>query len=134
MSKTIHQKMHEQHSEWQSDLQTWQADIELWKKELQAAVNDIATIDAALRDSLTALESHADTVWEHQQRIKAHEGVIGQESREGANKTDKAWAATHDAESSRHRQVADAHARIKDHQHAVVTEVRRLMNRIMEAI
>ncbi len=134
MSKTIHQKMHEQHLEWDKDLESWRLDLDHWKQELQDAIRDLNTIREAMSDSLTALESHGDTLWEHQQRLKAHDGVVGQEAREGANQTDKEWAATHQAESSRHQRLVDAHARIKRHQHAVVAEVKHLLDKMMEAV
>ncbi|MGD2075242.1 MAG: hypothetical protein PVI91_00855 [Gammaproteobacteria bacterium] len=134
MSKTVQQKMHEQHLQWDRDTQTWRSDIEQWKSELQAAVRDLDTIAEAMRDSLLALENHGDTVWEHVQRLKAHELVVDEEAKEGANRTDREWATRHEAESSRHDRLSDAHERIKRHQHGMVAEVKRLLERMMEAV
>jgi hypothetical protein len=134
MSKTIHQKMHEQHVQWASDLETWVKDIDIWKRELQDAIQQISTINGMLGDALTALENHADAVWEEQQRVRAHEGVIGQEARQASSKTDHDWAATHHDESAQHERLADAHGRIKQHQHNVVAELNRLMQKMTEAM
>ena len=133
MSKSIHQKMHEEHVRWQNDLEAWQADIDQWKKALKKSVDDVATINDALSDALTALENYADSVWEHAQRLKAHEGIVSQEARAGENATDKEWAHSHEAESSQHARLTDVHQRIKHHQHAVVAEVQRLLDKLLEA-
>jgi hypothetical protein len=134
MSKTVHQKMHQQHVEWDKAAETWQGDISHWKKGLEAALLDLDAIREAMQDSLIALGHHADSVWEHQQRLKAHEAVVCEEAKAASNQTDKAWAETHDAESSRHQRLGDAHERIKRHQHGVVAEVKRLLGKMMEAI
>ena len=134
MSKTIHQKMHQQHVQWASDLETWVQDIDLWKKEIQEAISQLSTVNSMLGDALTALENHADTVWEQQQQLKAHEGVISQEAMQASNKTDKDWATMHHSEAMRHERIADAHGRIKQHQHGVVAELNRLMHKLTEAM
>ena len=134
MSKPVHQKMHQQHVEWSKATDTWQTDIDHWKTGLQKALGDLDAIREAMQDSLTALQHHADSVWEHQQRLKAHEAVVCEEAKAASNQTDKGWAATHDAESSRHERLGDAHERIKHHQHDVVAEVKRLLGKMMEAI
>jgi hypothetical protein len=134
MSKTIHQKMHDQHGKWQDDLETWRLDIQLWKKELHGAIGNLATIDHAMRDALTALGNHADALWEHQQRLHAHECIVSQEVREGSSETDREWASTHEAQSLRHEQLSDAHQRIKRYQHGVVSEVERLLGKMLEAM
>ena len=134
MNKTVQEKMHQQHVEWSKAIEAWQVDIEHWKKDLRAALQELETIREAMQDSLTALDNHSDSVWEHQQRLKAHEAVVCEEAKSASNQTDKSWAVTHDAESSRHERLDDAHQRIKHHQHGVVAEVKRLLGRMMEAI
>jgi hypothetical protein len=134
MSKTVHQKMHEEHLHWDRDAQTWRSDVEQWKRELEDAVRDLDTIGEAMRDSLLALDNHADAVWDHVQRLKAHEPILDEEVKEGANRTDESWAAAHEAESSRHARLSDAHERIKRHQHGMVAEVKHLLERMMEAV
>lgn len=134
MSKSVHQKMHEQHLEWGKATDTWQVDIDHWKKGLQAALQDLDTIREAVQSSLTALEHHAESVWEHQQRLKAHEAVVCEEAKAASNQTDKDWSATHDAESARHERLRDAHERIKHYEHAVLAEVKRLLGKMMEAV
>jgi len=134
MSKSIHEQAHEEHARWQSDLETWVADIDQWKNQLKAAIGDLGTIGDSMDDALSALESHADSIWQHQQRTRAHEGVVSQEAREGSGETDPAWAATHAEESSLHGRLGDAHERIKHHQHAVVAEVKRLLGKALEAM
>ena len=134
MSKTVHQKMHQQHVAWGKAVEAWQVDIGHWKTGLREALRDLDVIREAMQDSLTALEHHADSVWEHQQRLRAHEAVLGAEARAASNQTDRDWAATHEAESSRHERLGDAHERIKHHQHGVVAEVRRLLATLMQAV
>ena len=128
MSKTIQQKMHAQHRQWQSDSETWRSDIDEWKKELRVALGDLREVEDMLRDSLDALAAHADSVWESEQRRCSHELELREEFISGtAKKTDKAWGKTHREHAARHERLADAHARIKKYQHQVVAEVMRLL-------
>lgn len=134
MSKTIHQKMHEQHVNWRHDYETWSADIDQWKKELQGALTDLSEIESALRDSLNALDAHADTIWGNRQQLKAHEAIIGEETRMGENKTDKDWSAIHHDHSSRHGRAVETHARIGRHHHEQVAEAMRLLKQVRSAM
>ena len=128
MSKTIQQKMHQQHRQWQSDSETWRTDIDEWNKELRVALGDLREVEDMLRDSLDALAVHADGVWESEQRRGAHELALREEAMSGAEKkTDKAWAKAHREHAARHERLADAHARIKQYQHKVVAGVMRLL-------
>jgi len=128
MSKTIQQKMHAQHRQWQSDSDTWRSDIDEWKKELRTALADLREVEDMLRDSLDALALHADSVWENEQRRCAHELDLREEAKSGVEKkTDKGWAKIHRAHAARHERLADAHARIKKQQHKVVAAVMRLV-------
>jgi hypothetical protein len=128
MSKTIQQKMHKQHRQWQSDSDTWRSDIDEWNKELRTALGDLREVEDMLRDSLDSLAVHADNVWESEQRRCAHELALREEAKTGVEKkTDKAWARTHREHAAWHERLADAHARIKQHQHKVVAGVRRLL-------
>ena len=128
MSKTIQQKMHVQHRQWQSDCETWRSDIDEWKKELRVALGDLREVEDMLRDSLDALAAHADSVWESEQRRGVHELELREEVMSGVKqKTDKAWAKAHRQHAARHERLSDAHARIKKYQHQVVAEVTRLL-------
>ena len=128
MSKTIQQKMHAQHRQWQSDSDSWRSDIDEWKKELRTALGDLREVEDMLRDSLDALAVHADGVWENEQRRCAHELELREEAKTGAKKkTDKAWAKLHRKHAARHERMADAHNRMKKYQHKVVAGVTRLL-------
>jgi len=128
MSKTIQQKMHAQHRQWQSDSETWRSDIDEWNKELRVALGDLREVEDMLRDSLDALAVHADSVWESEQRRGAHELALREEIQTGVKrKTDKAWAKVHRQHAARHERLVDAHARIRKYQHKVVAEVMRLL-------
>ena len=131
MSNSMHEQMHAQHRQWQGDLDSWRADLDLWKKELNAATTDLDTVNSAVRDMVLAIDSHADAIWEHQQRLNAHECIVGQEAREA---TDSDWANTHEAQAAGHARLDDAHRRIKHHQHSVVSEVKRLLRKMLEAM
>jgi hypothetical protein len=127
MSKTIQQKMHEQHSRWQSDSDTWRADVDEWNTELRTALRDLREVEDVLRDALDALAVHADSLWEAEQQRCAHELALRAEAVSGAKKkTDKAWAKSHHEHAARHERLADAHARIRKYQHKVIVEVMRL--------
>ena len=91
---------------------------------------DLRDVEVMLKDSLDGLGVHGDAVWEALQRVRAHEQVIGEESRLGENTTDREWRTTHEALSSQHARVADAHERIKRHHHDVVAEVARMLEKI----
>lgn len=130
MSKTIHEKIHEQHQRWRADLEAWQSDVTAWKQEFEAALADLREIEGMLKDSLDGLGVHGDAVWEALQRVQAHEQVIDEESRLGENRTDREWRTTHEALSSQHVRVADTHERIKRHHHDVVAEVARMLKQI----
>lgn len=135
MSKTVQQKMHAQHRQWQSDSETWRSDIDEWKKELRVALGDLREVEDMLRDSLDALAAHADSVWENEQRRCAHELELREEARSGSEKkTDKAWAKQHREHAARHERLANAHVRIKKYQHNVVAEVRRLLRAARKAM
>ena len=128
MSKTIQQKLHAQHRQWQSDSDTWRTDIEEWNKELRTALRDLREVEDMLRDSLDALAVHADSVWESEQRRCAHELALREEVKSGAEKkTDKFWFKIHRAHATRHERMSDAHSRIKKHEHKVVAGVMRLL-------
>ncbi|HEC17363.1 MAG TPA: hypothetical protein ENI99_12445 [Sedimenticola sp.] len=134
MSKSIQQKMHEQHVVWQRDHEAWLADIDQWKKQLQGILANLSEVEIALRDALDAIEAHADAVWDNQQRLRAHELAISEEARLGANKTDKEWAAAHSKQASRHERLAEAHERIKKHHHSVIAAAERLLNKISKPL
>lgn len=134
MSKTIQQKMHEQHEQWRRDYETWLADIDQWRKELQVGLIDIGAVDEALRRSRAAIDDHANTIWENQQRLMGHELVLSEEARLGSSKTDKEWKAAHKEQSSGHVRLIDVHERIKRHQHEVTAEVTRLLKKVLEAL
>ena len=128
MSKTIQQKMHAQHRQWQSDSETWRSDIDEWNKHMRMALSDLREVEDMLRDSLDALADHADSVWESEQRRGAHELALREEAKTGIEKkTDKAWAKSHRDLAARHERLSDAHARIKKYQHKVVAGVMRLL-------
>ncbi len=134
MSKTIQQKMHEQHIRWQREHETWLADIDKWKKQVHAALSDLADVQGFLRDSADALEDHANTIWESQQRLTAHELAVSEEARLGEHKTDKAWADTHSEHAAQHERTAEAHERIKKHHHEVLAEAGRLLDKVRQAL
>lgn len=135
MSTSIQEKFHRQHRQWRDEHATWRADIDAWRKELRAAQATLAEVEDMLRDSLEALAAHADTVWESEQRLRAHELTLCQEARTGEqHKTDRQWAAVHHLEAARHERLVDAHARIKRHHHIVVAGVRKLLTRARAAM
>ncbi len=134
MGKSIHQKLHQQHNQWQSDYDAWLADKQEWTKELQHAMSELTQVEGALRDAGDALESHASTIWENQQRLTAHELVISQESKAGEDTTDSDWESIHDRHAREHEQISDAHERIKHYHHSVVAEVAKLIKKVREAL
>ena len=134
MSESIQQKMHQEHVKWQSDNEAWLADIEEWKKELNTALTELGEAETVMRDSLDALESHANTIWENKQRNQAHELVLSDESRSHENKTSKDWEATHAQHASRHERVADTHERIKHYHHTTMAECAKLIKKVRAAL
>ncbi len=134
MSNSIQQKMHQQHVKWQSDNETWLADIDEWRKELNTALTELSEVETVMRDSLDALESHASTIWENQQRNQAHELVISEELRSGENSTNKDWETTHLEQAAKHERVADAHERIKHYHHTTVAECAKLIKKVRSAL
>lgn len=135
MSKTIQQKMHGQHRRWQNDVAAWRLDDDEWRKELRAASATLDDLRDTLRDALDAVDSHAEAVWEEEQRIHAHELSLCRESMEGQRKkTDKRWAAIHHRQTAQHERLAAAHERIKKHHHQVVAEVWRLLEQARETM
>jgi Tfp pilus assembly protein PilX len=135
MSKSIQEKFHRQHRQWQGDQATWRADIDAWRGELRAAQAALAEVEVTLRDSIEALEVHADAVWESEQRARAHELTLCQEAMSGKSyKTDKQWAVVHHRQAALHERLSDAHARVKRHHHTVVAEVMKLLKRARAAM
>lgn len=134
VSKTVQQKMHEQHRRWRSATAAWRFDVEEWRKELRAASAALDDIRDALRDALDALDVHAQGIWEEEQRSYAHELALCRESVEGQKKTDKQWAAIHRRQAAQHERLAGAHARLKKYNHRVVAEIRRLLEQARAAI
>ncbi|OGI43055.1 MAG: hypothetical protein A2150_06530 [Candidatus Muproteobacteria bacterium RBG_16_64_11] len=135
MSTSIQERLHRQHRQWQGDHVAWRADIDAWRGELRTAQAALAEAQDILRDSLEALEAHADSVWESEQRARAHELTLCQEAMTGnPHKTDKQWAAVHHKQTVQHERLADAHVRIKRHHHTVAAEVMRLLKRARAAM
>jgi len=135
MSKSIQEKLHHQHRAWQDDQVAWRMDIDAWRGELRTAQAALAEAQDVLRGSLEALEIHADAVWESEQRARAHELTLCQETMSGQpRKTDKQWAAAHRKQAALHERLADAHARIKRHHHAMAAEVMKLLKRVRAAV
>lgn len=135
MSKSLQEKLHRQHRQWQDDHVAWRVDIDAWRGELRAAQAALEEVQNTLRGSLEALEVHADTVWESEQRARAHELTLCQEAMTGKpRKTDKQWAAVHSKQAARHERLTDTHARVRRHQHAVVAEVMKLLKRARTAM
>lgn len=135
MSTSIQEKFHRQHRQWQGDHVSWRVDIDAWRGELRAAQATLAEVEDMLRDSLEALEAHADAVWESTQRARAHELALRQEAMTGEpHKSDRQWVAVHHRQAARHERLADAHARLKRHHHAVVAGVMKLLKRARAAM
>lgn len=135
MSKTIQQKMHEQHRRWQSDAAAWRFDSDEWRKELRAAAAALDDIRDMLRDALDALDAHAHAVWEEEQRIHSHELYLCREAIEGQRKkTDRQGAAIHRRQAVQHQRLAGAHERIKKYHHRIIAEVRRLLEQARAAM
>jgi hypothetical protein len=134
MSKTIQQKMHEQHRKWQRDHTTWLENLDAWKKELRVALSDLFEVEDMLRDYLDVLDVHADAIWQSRQRIQAHELVLSTEIKAGANETDRALAVTHHRVAAQHERATNAHARIRKHHHKVIVEVMRILRQARAAM
>ena len=135
MSKSLQEKLHRQHRQWQDDHVAWRADLDAWRGELRAAQAALEEVQNTLRDSLDALEVHADTVWESEQRARAHELALCQEAMTGQpRKTDKQWAAVHHKQAAGHERLADAHARVRRHHLMVVAQVMKLLKRSRAAM
>lgn len=134
MSKTIQQKMHEEHRKWQRDHSAWLEDLDTWKKELRVALSDLFEVEEMLRDYLDALDVHADAIWQSRQRIQAHELVLSTEIKAGAHETDKALALTHRRVAAQHERAAGAHARIRKHHQKVIVEVMRILRQARAAM
>ena len=135
MSKSIQEKYHRQHRQWMDDDVAWRIDIDAWRRELRTAQAALAEVQDMLRDSLEALEVHADTVWESEQRVRAHERALHQEALTGKpRKTDKQWTASHHKQAALHEHLADAHARIGRHHRLLVAEAMKLLKRSRAAM
>jgi hypothetical protein len=134
MSDSVERRMHQEHLQWHADAESWRADVDIWKRELQDAVRDLDTIMSAVNDSLLALGNHGDAVWEHMQRLQAHEFVVDGELKRGSESTDQDWAGIHEGESARHERLGQAHQRIRQHQHGMIAEVKHLLEKMMEAM
>jgi hypothetical protein len=135
MSKSIQERLHRQHRQWQDDTVAWRSDIDTWRGELRTAQAALAEVQDMLRDSLEALEVHADTVWESEQRAHAHELTLYQETLSGErHKTDKQWAAVHHRQAALHERLADAHARISRNHRTLVVEAMKLLKRSRAAM
>ncbi len=134
MSKTIQQKMHDEHRRWARDHSGWLEDLDRWKKELRGALSDLLEVEDMLRDYMDALDVHADAIWQSRQRIQAHELVLSAEIKAGARATDKAYALTHRRVAAQHERAAGAHTRIKKHHHKVIAEVARLLRQARAAM
>jgi hypothetical protein len=135
MSKTVQQKLHEQHSHWRTDLAAWRFDNAEWRKQLREALVALDDLQDVVRAAIDALETHADDVWEEEQRIRAHELALYEEALDGKRKqTDKQRAAAHRRQASRHERLTSAHERIKKYQHRVIAELSRLMAQARGAV
>jgi hypothetical protein len=135
MSKSIQEKLHRQHRQWHDDHVTWRMDIDAWRGELRTAQAALVEAQDVLRETLNALEVHADAVWDGEQRARAHELTLCQEALGGKpRKTDKQWAATHHKQAALHERLADAHLRIRRHQRTVVAEAMKLLKRARAAM
>jgi hypothetical protein len=134
MSKTIQQKMHEEHRKWQRDHTAWLEDLDAWKKDLRVALGELFEVEDMLRDYLDALDVHADAIWQSRQRIQAHELVLSTEMKAGAHETDKALALTHRRVAAQHERAVNAHARIRKHHLKVIVEVVRIVRQARSAM
>jgi hypothetical protein len=135
MSKSIQEKLHHQHRQWQDDHVAWRMDIDAWRGELRTAQAALVEAQEMLRASSEALEIHADAVWESEQRARAHELTLCQETMGGKpRKTDKQWGAVHHKQAALHERLADAHLRIRRNHRAVVAEAMKLLKRARAAM
>jgi hypothetical protein len=135
MSKSLQERLHRQHRQWQDDHVAWRADIAAWRSELRAALAALVELESTLRSSLDALEIHADAVWESEQRARAHELTLCQEAMTGtARKTDKQWAALHHKQAATHERLADEHKRVRRYQNAMVAGMMKLLRRARSAM
>jgi hypothetical protein len=135
MTQSLQAKFHRQHRQWQGDQAAWCADIDAWRGELRATQAALAEVEDMLRDSLEALEDHADAAWKSVQQARAHELALRQEVMTGKpRQTDKRLAAVHHKQAALHERLRDAHARIRRHHHSVVAQVMRLLKRARAAM
>jgi chromosome segregation ATPase len=119
--------MQADHRQWDSIHSTWRADVERWQREHQAALSELAELQAMIREHGEALKSHAQTIELHQQALGDHGRAMSEYEHQGiGERVQEAMASKHQELAGRHRTQREAHERIEKHQRTVMARLARV--------
>ena len=125
---------HHDHTKWQSDHAFWLDEMTIWKLEHRLALSvskDLELVHARFEQELEDLERH---IFDHENQISVHEGVIAQASKPAGSAISMAGMdALHDREVSVYAAQLAAFDRIRLRHQEFMKGV-RLIERIIDKI
>jgi hypothetical protein len=114
------------HRLWQHEDTEWVADIERWRAEHKAALEQLATMQAAVHRHGEALDAHAEILAKHEQHLRDHERALSEFERAGGGAAERAMTQQHQQEAQRHKEHRAAHERIKKFHYTVLAQLQLL--------
>ena len=122
MTSTIHETMHREHRNWDSEFSFWRDDIAIWQKELAETEKDLAALKAAFEGRNEIYCEHAAAIRMLEQDTDTHEHALAvfEMGRDGNDLL--GLAKQHDKEQGLECELRRIHEKIKHDHHALLAK------------
>ena len=122
MTSTIHETMHKEHRDWESEISMWRDDIAVWQKELAETEKDLAALKAAFEARAETYCQHAAAIRMLEQDSDSHEHALAvfEMGRDGRDLLK--FAKQHDTEHGVECEHRRLHEKIKQDHHALLAK------------
>jgi chromosome segregation ATPase len=127
MTSQIHIDMHQQHKLWEAEIDQWRFDIAEWQTQLHALPATLDTLNKRLDEHAEKLRRHAGSIRMLEQDLGAHEHRIAEYEKGASGDELPGLVKKHKLETTRQGQQREAHTRLKQAHHEIMTNWQRLM-------
>ncbi len=132
MNKIEGEGILDEHRRWREEHASWLIDVDRWQNDHQAAVFDLDRLQALVTDHGDAVRAHSDAIVLHDRASAQHEEEL--ERFRGSGFPGNPSVTRHRDFRTKHEQAREAHARIGKHHETVVTQLRKLVAAMAEAL
>lgn len=132
MTAAIHNAMHHDHRNWESETQFWRDNIAEWQRELTHARDRVKELEAAIRMQEETLRHYAASIRLDEQQADEHEHALAEFERGGLGENLLELSQKHDVEAKRHAEQREKHEQLKRRQHRFISHLQLLVDSLEE--